>query len=463
MAKAQPTTTQPKKPSKVTAVPITHTALGKIYVTHHAQNTMFARGRWYRYELGVWSPIPDFEIEMEIWRLLEMHEGHPHYLYTTNSIKKSVLSYVQTSLSISEDRLDAYPNLINLRNGIYNLDTGQLIPHDPVLLLTSQLPFDFNEHAIAPMFTAYIHTTFSDKTGQSPDPELISLIQESIGYSLTTDMSHQVMFWCIGEGENGKGVLFHVLEQLGGTSATPLDLNGLKKERYQLATLIGKRIALCSEANTHDNLVEDATIKALVAGDAIQVRQIRREPFILYPQAKLWWSMNRLPAITDTSHGFWRRMKVIPFNKIFSDGDRINDLKERLDKELPGIFNWSLIGLNRLRNVGKFTACQQTDLIKDKFQKENNTLRLFIEDTCIEIQGAKTQTGLLYTLYKEWAQINGYKAMSNRTFKQELEALKFYYFRDNAMRFYSGLLLDEKKCNENGLTYHPHFQQKSFI
>jgi putative DNA primase/helicase len=352
-------------PKTAQTTKVTDTAIGREYIRQHSSDTIFTRGYWHRYSLGVWEPVPDADIEVEIWELLEDFEKRKA-VRPSMSNYRTVLNYAKSHLFTAEDRLDSFPNLINLKNGIYNLDTDKLTSHNPALLLTSQLPFEYDEKAVSPWWNHYVKTTFiSNDTGQY-DESLARLAQEAVAYSLTTDVSYQVMFWCLGEGENGKGVLFHILSQLGGNTATPLDLNSLQRERYQLATLADKRIALCSESSSTKNLLEDATIKALVAGDEMQVRQIRREPFILKPQVKLWWSMNRLPVVADTSHGMWRRIVMLPFNKIFDEKIRIRDLKVRLDGELPGVFNWSLDGHKRLRAEGKFSYCDQSNGIKDR-------------------------------------------------------------------------------------------------
>lgn len=441
MTQTNPPPTKTKKPK------ITHTEIGRVYLSRYRAITLFARGYWHRYANGVWSPVPDFEIEREVWSIMESYENLPTYLFEpTDSARRSIMSYIRAVISVDEESLDSHPNLINLINGIYNLETDTLIPHDSAYLLTSQLPFEYNPAALCPYWHLFIQTTFTDVTGKITDQELIYFIQEIIGYSLTTDISYQVMFWCIGEGENGKGVLFHVLNVLGGASSAHVDLNILKKEKYQLATLLGKRIVMCSEANTHDNLVEDGIIKAFVAGDPISVRQIRREPFTLYPTGKLWWAMNRLPTITDTSHGFWRRMRPIPFNNTFQDGNRIVDLKEKLDLELSGIFNWCLIGLRRLRQDKKFSHCLQVERMKNQLQIESNTIRLFVEDEAeitwmnaankgIDPDSIEEPSKLVYTRYTTWAKANGYKPMSDRSLKVEMEALKFYHKRDKTGRY----------------------------
>lgn len=419
----------------------TDTFIAREYIKRHTSDTIFTRGYWHRFLDGLWQSVPDADIQVEIWQLLEEFEKRK-MVRPTLSKYRSVLSYVKSHLFVSEERLDNYPNLINLKNGIYNLDTGKLMSHNPLLLLTSQLPFEYDEKAISPWWNHYIKTTFVNNIGNIDDG-LVRLIQEAMAYSMTTDVSYQVMFWCVGEGENGKGVLFHILSQLGGDTCTPLDLNSLNKERYQLATLADKRIALCSEASSTKNLLEDATVKALVAGDEMQVRQIKREPFVLKPQVKLWWAMNRLPAVADTSHGMWRRIVMLPFNRTFDDKTRIRDLKDRLDLELSGIFNWFLEGYARLRAEGHFSHCRQSEKIKDGFQFESNTIRLFINDTCNIDENKKEQAQKLYDFYKDWAKSNGYKPMSNRNFKVEMEALKYFHKRESTGRFYHGLELDD--------------------
>lgn len=443
MAK-QSTTTKPKTS--------THIQMGKAYINLHGKKTLYARSQWYRYEAGVWSPLPEFEIEKEVWALLEKYEIHG--LKPTNPMRNSVQAYIRAFLSRSEDELDAYPNLINLRNGIYNLDTDKFIDHNAALLLTSQLPFDYDPAATCKMFDLYAQTTFVKRDGVTPDDELIYFMQEAIGYSLTTDISHQIMFWCIGEGENGKGVFFHILSQLGGDSATYIDFNILGRERYQLATLAGKRIIMCAEAD-NGKVVADGIIKTITGGDPIPVRQINEKGFTLICVAKLYWSMNRLPVILDTSHGFWRRFRAIPFNKLFDDSNRIPDLKDRLDLELSGIFNWCLIGMRRLRKNKRFSYCSQIEIMGGQLQTESNTIRLFIEDCCtVDASGtlpddqSKVPAAELYAAYKIWAKTNGYKPMSNGDFKTEIEALRYYQKRETKGLFYLGLGIN------SGGTYH---------
>jgi putative DNA primase/helicase len=215
----------------------------------------------------------------------------------------------------------------------------------------------------------------------------------------------------------------------------------LKRDRYQLADLAGKRVALCSEASSWDNVVEDGDVKALVAGDRMNVRQIRERPFVLTPKVKLWWSMNKLPAVADTSDGFWRRVMVIPFNRSFARHERILDLKDMLFNELAGIFNWAMEGLQRLQANGQFTIPAQVAQQTQEYQAESNIVKLFIDDECKEDDAEEVKSSALYNAFKDWCRQNGYKAYSSRSFKRELETLAFFAVRRASGVYYQGLSL----------------------
>jgi putative DNA primase/helicase len=425
-----------KKRNPPTAKP-SYTEIGREYMKLHP-DMMFARGAWYRYALGVWSSVADNVVEREIWTLLEAKET-PTFQATLYGVA-NVAGYVKANTFVPEDRLDADDGLINLLNGTYSLELRTLLTHDKSRYLTTQLPFNFDPAAKCPYWDHYMKSSFihSMAKGGTFDPELANFVLEAMGYSLTTDIKYHVTFWCYGEGANGKGVLFHVLEKLAGNAATPFNVNLLHREQYQLADLAGKRIALCAEADSN-GVVEDAVIKQLVAGDSLQVRQIRREPFTLYPRAKLWWSMNKLPTVTDTSTGFWRRIVVIPFNANFQGGSRIDDLKGYLDDELPGIFNQVLAGLFRLQANGKFSTVQQIQDWTTKYQAESNTILSFVEDTCEVDINYNVQSSIIYRSYREWCSDNGYKPYNARNFKTEMERLSYYHRRTMTMRVYDGI------------------------
>jgi putative DNA primase/helicase len=377
----------------------------------------------------------------EVWRLME--ELEQKGTRPSRSIYSSVVHDLQGRLYIPEERLDAQHDLVNLQNGIYNMEDGNLYPHKPDYYLTTQLPFGYDATAPAPTWQMYLLSTFVKPRGSQHDPQLVDFLQEAMGYSLTTDVSRHVMFWCYGTGANGKGVLFHVLESISGEASMPLNIGMLRREPYQLAMMAGIRIVLCSEANATDNLVDDAQVKAMVAGDTMPVRNIYQKPFALQPTAKLWWAMNKLPAVADTSEGFWRRLRVIPFNRHFGKQEQVLDLKDKLDLELPGIFNWAMQGLRRIRNQRDFTQPTQVIAVTDDYRQGANPVCLFIDEECIATTNKKDfgSSSALYAAYQFWCKENGFRPKSARGFRVEMDQLKYYYDREPNRRFYSNIRL----------------------
>lgn len=433
----------------------THLDIARRYIGKHYDDTMYSRGQWYKYENGVWNAMHDLSISHEVWTLIEQFEMRGE-CRPTISTKNTVLDRVKARLFIQEEQVDALTSMVNLANGVFNMDDGgNLYSHKPEYYFTTQLPFGYDSSAQCPTWQMYLYSTFVKPQTKVADPELIEFMQEAIGYSLTTDISHHVMFWCYGGGANGKGVLFHVIEQLAGNSAMPLNIGLLRREPYQLAELAGKRIALCSEASSTDNLVDDAQVKALVAGDTMPARGIYRQPFALHPTAKLWWAMNKLPAVADTSEGFWRRVRVIPFNRQFSKQEQIRDLKDKLDLELPGIFNWAMGGLRRLRQRREFFDPQQVLKVTNQYRKESNPVALFVEEECIKDENAHVQSSVIYAGYKNWCQLNTYKALSAKRFKAEMERMELYHKPLAAHNVYVGVKLKKPplKTAQGGLVW----------
>ena len=421
-----------------TQTKVTVTDIGRDFLGRHNTDTAYIRGQWHSYGNGVWVPLPDQEMRREVWMLLEAFESRDG-LQPTLGLCNAALDYLAARLFVRDEQVDASPDLVVLANGTYDVRRGKLLDHSPDHYLTSSLPFDYDPTARAELWQMYLMTTFTGPRTTIHDRELIEFVQEAMGYSLTSGVEHHVTFWCLGEGANGKGVLFHVLECLGGSTAVPLNVGLLKREQYQLGGLAGKNIALCSESNVTQNLVEDAIIKALISGDSMSVRQIRREPFTLRPTVKLWWAMNDLPPVADTSSGFWRRVRVVPFNRSFDEHERILDLKERLEGELAGIFIWAMDGLRRLRQRGRFVSPRQVEDMTALYRRESNAIQLFVDEICEVRQGAIASSSSIYQRYKHWCEQNTYRPKSAKNFKDEMERLGFYTVRRAQGVYYDGI------------------------
>ncbi len=436
---------------------LTHIEIAKMFLKKHEKDTLYCRSDYHNYEDGKWCILPELRFLEGLGKeVLEPLERIDNYSFTHGK-QKSIAEMIKQRVAIDDDEMDINPTLINMKNGTFCIEQQTLLPHNPLDYITTQLPFDHKSEAICPTWVWFLRTSFvepgPDIFGKwNHDEKLIDFLQEAIGYSLTADMSFHKMFWCLGEGSNGKGVLFHILQELAGTAATAFNLDMLNQNynTYHLAELAGKRLIYCTEVKRDFDFSGDAMLKAVTGGDNIQVRRIREQPFVLKSIGKMWISLNDFPHVKDTSHGFWRRVSIIPFNRVFGDNEADPELKEKLQEELPGIFNWAMAGLQRLYENGQFTVSNQVTEFTAKYRLESNTVAMFVEDECtVDKSNPDCYTTImpLYRAYKNWTNESNYKPYSRKNFKREVERLGYREHRTESARQIQGIMPPTDKAN----------------
>ena len=315
-------------------------------------------------------------------------------------------------------------DLLNLANGTLDLATLQLRKHRRGDMLTHCLNYGYDPAATCSRWESFLLEVlgcgFCDDW--HADDERRDLLQEAVGYSLTPDTSQETAFLLTGSGANGKSTLIRAIAaMLGDDLARAVDLHKLGQPGdYQAARLSGVRVIFSSEGRIEGTFSEN-TFKQLVSGDALAVRQIYHEDFELRPTCKVWWATNYLPRTSDTSESLYRRLKIIRFERHFDEVARDPGLADKLIEELPGILNWALAGLQRLRQNGRFTSSTAVTAEVAQYRNESNAVGLFLEECTTA--GGPTSLKTLYGSYATWCKSNGRQAPDSLTFGRELTAL----------------------------------------
>lgn len=315
---------------------------------------------------------------------------------------------------------------LNLENGTLDLNKLKLREHRREDHLTYCLPFDHDPDAIAPHWcNEYLPRVFVYEDSMLTDPTLISLCQELIGYSLTPDTSLEIMIWLYGEGGNGKTLMIEILKALLGPMATSVDFQTIGLPgNYDLAKLPGKRIAFSTESERGGTIAE-GYIKKIVSGETISARPIYGAPFDFHATPKVWWAMNDKPVIKSTSNSVWRRLKMLPFYREFTETEKDVSLRGKLMEELPGILNWALEGLQRLRNNhGHFTHSPAAEAFLQEYIKESNPVSQWLSERTVPATEPTTSAKSLYNDYAEWCKSAGRQKMSETNFGREMKRLK---------------------------------------
>jgi putative DNA primase/helicase len=339
--------------------------------------------------------------------------------------------------NLCRDRRAVHPdymgakNLLNLANGTLDLTTYAFRSHDRGDLLTHCQPYSFDPAATCPRWLLFLAEVLVKEDGHTPDPDLAALFQEAVGYSLTTETRYEAMFWLSGAGANGKSTALGVVHALLGSLAKSLDLGALARPdaSYYLAQLAGARVVFSTEASKGQAAADDI-LKRLASGEPIPARPIRGEPITIKPVAKLFWALNDKPTVRDTSDGFWRRLRLLPFHRQFPELERDTRLAEKLSAELPGILNWALDGLRRLRANGRFTDAAAVRAAVAEYRTSQNALQLWLDERTThglpegQRPDARTRSRAAFNDYRAWAaETNRKSTMTETAFGTELGKL----------------------------------------
>lgn len=318
-----------------------------------------AGDRFYEYDMGFWRFVDENAISRTLRDIL--HEYVPNYW--KEPLEHKYLAALKRETPFQQG-MDANRAYINLCNGMLSLDTYRLEKHDSELYSTVQLPIDYDSAATCTRFDAFLNEVFEG------DRQRILVVGEMLGYCLTPETKAQKAFILHGQGSNGKSRLIEVMQNLAGAancSSVPLsDLNS-SFARYEL---VNKLVNIASENEVREGGFNSEYFKAIATGDQIRVERKFHEGFSYSPLCKLMFAMNALPFSKDRSHGFHRRLIIIPFEKRFEKGSEDKDLASKLKQELPGILNFALDGLKRLRtNKYTFTESEAIERALNEYKE----------------------------------------------------------------------------------------------
>lgn len=255
-----------------------------------------------------------------------------------------------------------------------------------------------------------------------------ALLQEIVGYCLTAETRAEKGFYFYGSGCNGKSLLTKIITELvGKENISNESINGMSR-RFGLQSLIGKTVNISAENELKDGkAVNTENMKALISGDNVTIDIKHKQPIEYKPICKLIFLVNSLPNTTDVTYGYFRKIIIVPFNRKFEGANKDVNLFEKIkEDEMPGILNWALEGLKRLKaNNYQFTESNAVNELMDKYQKDQNPVIRFVEDMIVANEESKISRKDLINKYYTWVSQQGIddkNSTSNQKFWKMLEA-----------------------------------------
>lgn len=295
-----------------------------------------------------------------------------------DSQRKEVLKYLEIICGDETKPSDA--NLIAFANGIYNVATKTLEPFSPDIVVTNQIPWDFNPDA----YSELCDHTLNKIACQ--DRDIRALLEEMIGYCFYRKNELSKAFICTGTKSNGKSTFLEMIQNvLGHGNYAALGLDELD-EKFATFTMAGKL------ANIGDDISDEflqgrsvAQFKKLVSGNMIK-GEIKNNPEIFFfkPTVKLIFSANDIPRMKDKTGAVLRRLIIVPFNATFSKSDEDYDpyiiwkLKDQSVMEY--LIKIGIDGLHRVIEQNAFTKSVKVEKEIRDYEELNDPMTLFLKD-----------------------------------------------------------------------------------
>ena len=282
-------------------------------------------------------------------------------------------SYPRSVFSLTETKY------IPLKNGVYDFETGTLLPHSPDYRFKYQMPINYNPDAICPKTEAFFDQILNSKQRM--------IIEEWIGYYFWRDYRFKKAMVFVGEGDTGKTTLLEVIIYLlGRENISAISLQKMTSDKFSAAHMYEKHGNLVDELSARDISDTDA-FKMATGNGSVSGEYKYGNQFSFQNFAKLTYACNRIPDMADNNDdAYFNRWIVIRFENIIKD--KIPNFVENLqtEEEKSGLFNLAIKGLKRLLDQRQFTYNANAEETKLEMMRSGSSIAMFASDMLEQVE-----------------------------------------------------------------------------
>ncbi len=389
---------------------------------------------WTRYDGKRWQKVTDVEFTDKVRTVLKKIRAEEErkangdmnrlkalvVLLARNKIG-AVASLARGILECPAAEFDNQPDLLNCANGVVDLQTGELLPHDPGYRFTQITPVRYVPGAKHPDW---------DKALRALPADVLPWWQRKLGQAVTGyAASDDILPICRGGGENGKTTLLLGVKKALGEFCVPVpDKLLLAKpgdHPTEIMTLKGTRVALLEELPEGDYLDMNRVKRLIGTETGITARHIGKDNVTWQPTHCLFVTTNYDLQVKDVDHGTWRRLALVEFPYRFdgSAPDRPGDptLRDRIrdgkDGQHEAVLAWLVAGAQMSYLVG-LTPRDKPATVReatDKWRRKGNLPMQFVDDALVPDPGGAVRSSVLYDAFRQWLGV-GRTPLGSRTF-----------------------------------------------
>lgn len=347
-------------------------------------------------------------------------------LFSANRIR-AIVSLARGICEVNADHFDQHPDLLNVGNGVVDLATGELRPHDPDLFFTRCTPIQYRPDA---------HHTEWETALQALPADVAEWMQIRVGQGATGHAtSDDVLPVLQGGGANGKSTFLASIQRALGDFAVPVPdrvlLANPGDHPTELMELRGARMAVIEETPEARHL-SVKRLKDVLGTDPMSARYIAKDSVSWHPSHSLFLASNYTPRIDETDHGTWRRLALVKFPYTFREPgkplmgplDRHGDpnLRDRLKRgtqgQLEAVLAWIVDGALRWYAEGQKIPPAPASVTADtrRWRTDADLILAFFDDTLVLDRDRHAISKDVFGAFNDWLTSRGHKGWSDQTF-----------------------------------------------
>ena len=389
-------------------------------------------GDWWQFADGIWTQLSEEDLRIEITRFLQNLSANEAGRISTALITDTIANLkgfcgltginMPCWLPTGEDAADisCFSNgLLSIKELIAGNEQA-VQPHTPAYFGIDRVGYAYDPAAGYPMWEEYLLTTFDNEDSRTA-------LQMMFGYVLSGKFDKNIGFFLIGRGGDGKSVAAHILRKLVGESQTCCLPFANLGDRFSSYLLTEHKLNLVEElpvsAEVYNISDAEKIFKMVTDGAVIPVERKYHTPQEKRAKARCVFLANELPSFVDRSNGLWDRLIVLPFTHRFRDTDSEKaNLKYELETELPGIFNWAIVGARKLETLPRFPVPQASREYLAKHRLACDHEAAFLHEAVITAPKGVCPKQELYKTYRQWTEDHGYKPFGADRFNAAVKA-----------------------------------------
>jgi len=341
----------------------------------------------------------------------------------------ALLRIVRNYRSQRAEDFDTHPDLLNVLNGVVDLRTGTLEPHNRDLLLTKV--------ALARYEPKAVHADWDKALQALPDMEAVAWMQLRFGQAITGNPTPDDRLPVLkGSGANGKTTILDAIrETLGADYAVTMPERVLLARQgdhpTELMTLRGARLAIMEEFPELGHL-NVKRLKDLLGTGEMTARYCGKDSVSWKPTHSPFVTTNYLPRVDESDDGTWRRLVLVPFPyryrrtnaELRNPSDKLGDpnLRDRLRNGREGqreaVLSWLITGAIGWYQNDRVIP-EEPESIRaatGQWRRSSDLLMRFIDDSLIFDPQSHVATTELYTNFIDWLDAANHRSWTDQNF-----------------------------------------------